>query len=278
MTDGRGRCPTCGRGVSSRYCPDCGERQLQSGDLTLGHLLGQAIETMSNTDGRVFGSVRDLVIRPGALTAAYIEGRRQPYIAPLPLFLFRDQRGICIFAMQSVSGWRVFSTPLYLHLGDQLYSGLARTMVADRLTAMQTSMERYHAIFDQAAELNAKSLIILIVSPFALAVWLLLGRRGRPWLTHAVFALHFFAFVLLLFCVVLPVSKLAWGLDDSTRDGALALIQLASYAGYLWVATGTAYGARGISRGLTVVALTAAAAAVHQGYRFAIFLITLYGA
>jgi len=266
-------CPTCNGEVSTRYCPACGERQLRPSDLTLRHLIGQAIETITNTDGRVFGSVRDLLIRPGALTAAYIEGRRSPYLAPLPLFLLMN---VVFFAMQSVSGWRVFSTPLYVHLGDQLYTGLARTMVANRLAAMQTTLERYAPVFDRAAELNAKSLIILMVPPFALAVWLLLRRRGRPLVTHVVFALHFFAFYLLLFCVVLPVSKLAWGLDDSTLDFALGMIQLASYASYLWVAIGAAYGVRGISRGLTAVALTAAAAAEHQGYRFAIFVITLY--
>ena len=64
-------CPTCNGDVATRYCPDCGERQLRPSDLTLGHLIGQAIETVTNTDGRVFASVRDLAIRPGALTSAY---------------------------------------------------------------------------------------------------------------------------------------------------------------------------------------------------------------
>jgi hypothetical protein len=266
-------CPTCGRDASSRYCPACGERQLRPGDLTLGHLLGQAIETITNTDGRVFGSVRDLLIRPGKLTSAYIEGRRKPYIAPLPLFLVTN---VAFFAVQSVAGWRVFSTPLYLHLSDQLYSGLARTMVADRLAAMQTTLERYAPAFDQAAALNAKSLIVLMVPPFALVVWLLLGRRGRPIMTHVVFALHFFGFVLLLYCIGFPIAKLASGLSDSVLDRTMLVIHLVSYAVYLWVAVGTVYGARGISRGLTSVTLTAAAIAGLLAYRFEIFLITLY--
>ena len=140
---------------------------------------------------------------------------------------------------------------------------------------MQTTLQQYAPVFDRAAEINAKSLIILMVPPFALAVWLLLGRRGRP-LTHVVFSLHFYAFNLLLFCIVGPLAKLGSGFNDSSRDIALALIQLSLYAAYLWVAIGTAYSARGVSRGLTAVALTGAAALGHQGYRFAIFLITLY--
>jgi hypothetical protein len=268
-------CPTCSRDVASRYCPACGERQLQPADLTFGHLLTQAIETISNTDGRVFGSIRDLAIRPGALTSAYIEGRRKPYLAPLPLFLLIN---VAFFAVQSLTNWRIFSTPLYSHLQQQLYSGAARALVAERLAAMQTTIQQYDPIFNQAAALNAKSLIILMVPPFALAAWLLLRRHGRPFVTHVVFALHFVAFVLLLFCVMLPIAKLgpAVGLRDSALDFTITLSQMAVYAGYLWVAIGRTYGARGLSRVFTAVALTAATVAVQLGYRFAIFLITLY--
>jgi hypothetical protein len=214
-------------------------------------------------------------MRPGELTASYIQGRRKPYIAPLPLFLLIN---VAFFAVQSLSGWRIFSTTLYSHLSLQFYSGAARALVADRLAAMQTTLQRYAPAFDRAAELNAKSLIILMVPPFALAVWLLLGRRGRPFVTHVVFALHFFAFVLLVFCVLLPIGTLAsrLGPEASAVDVTLSVIQLASYAAYLSVAIGTAYGASGISRGLTVVMLTAAAATALMGYRFAILLITLY--
>ena len=109
----RSTCATCGSEVSSRYCPACGEKRLGKDDLTFRHLIEHAIETVSNTDGRVFGSVRDLAFRPGSLTAAYMQGRRKPYIGPLQVFLIAN---VLFFAMQSLSGWRILSTPLDSHL------------------------------------------------------------------------------------------------------------------------------------------------------------------
>lgn len=276
MTEGRGKCPTCGREVTSRYCPACGERQLQPADLTFGHLVTQAIETISNTDGRVFASVRDLAIHPGVLSASYVQGRRKPYIGPLQLFLLAN---VIFFAMQSVSGWRILTTPLDSHIGHQIYSPVARRLVNDRLADKQTTLGAYAPAFDPAAALNAKSLIILMVPPFALLAWLLFRRRARTVVLHVVFALHFFAFVLLLYSVLLIAAAVAsrgLGLNGSALDGWLALLHLAIYATYLNGAVGTAYGVSGMARALKAAALAASVPFILLGYRFAILLITLY--
>ena len=90
VTEPARSCATCGSEVSSKYCPTCGERRLETNDLAFRHLIEQAIETVSNTDGRVFRGVRDLALRPGVLTASHIQGRRKPYIGPLQLFLIAN--------------------------------------------------------------------------------------------------------------------------------------------------------------------------------------------
>jgi hypothetical protein len=94
-----------------------------------------------------------------------------------------------------------------------------------------------------------------------------------------VFALHFFAFVLLLYSVLLIAAAVAsrgLGFNGSALDGWLALLHLAIYATYLYGAVGTAYGATGMVRVLNAAALAAAVPFMLLGYRFAIFLITLY--
>jgi hypothetical protein len=272
----RSTCATCGNEVASKYCPICGEKRLGKDDLTLRHLIAHAIETISNTDGRVFGSLRDLALRPGVLTAAYIQGRRKPYIGPLQLFLIIN---VLFFAMQSLSGWRIFSTPLDSHLHDQIYSGVARPLVDDRLTDRQTTLESYRPLFNQAAALNAKTLIILMVPPFAVFASLLFRRRDRTVVTHVVFAIHFFAFVLLIYSLLLSVAFVATrllGFSGSVLDGWLSLIHLAIYTAYLYGAAGTAYGVTGFARVLKVALLAVAVPVILLGYRFAVFLITLY--
>src|SRR4051794_8943241 len=79
-------CPTCGTVLRTVFCPRCGEHRLQPDELTLRGLLRQLAAALSSADGRLLRSLRDLVMRPGALTAAYQEGQRKPYFAPVPLF------------------------------------------------------------------------------------------------------------------------------------------------------------------------------------------------
>ena len=52
--------------------------------------------------------------------------------------------------------------------------------------------------------LNAKTLIILMVLPFTLMPAATFPRR--PFVAHAVFALHFYASLMLLFCVLLAIA------------------------------------------------------------------------
>lgn len=105
---------------------------------------------------------------------------------------------------------------------------------------MRTSLELYAPVFNQAVALNAKSLIILMVLPFALLLPLVFFRNRQPFMAHVVFSLHLYAFLLLLFCVSLGIAAV-----DVLFGGALALA-------------------------LTV-------SGIVLGYRFVLFLITLYG-
>ncbi len=69
------------------------------------------------------------------------------------------------------------------------------------------------AVFDRAIALNARSLIMLMALSFAPVVWVLFRRSSRPFVAHVVFALHLYAFLLLLFCVAtaVPAVDLSFG-------------------------------------------------------------------
>jgi hypothetical protein len=74
----RWMCPTCREERATRFCGGCGEKRLEHHDLTITGFVGHALESLTHVDGRVFRSVRDLIVRPGALTAAYMRGQRRP--------------------------------------------------------------------------------------------------------------------------------------------------------------------------------------------------------
>src|SRR5215208_2262705 len=64
-------CPGCRESRDTVFCGVCGEKRLDHHDLTIAGLAEHAIESLTHLDGRVFRNLRDLVVRPGTLTAAY---------------------------------------------------------------------------------------------------------------------------------------------------------------------------------------------------------------
>lgn len=272
-------CPTCKVTVNTPFCARCGEEPLTPRDLTLRGLAEKLFHALTSIDARAVRSARKLVCRPGALTLAWTSGARRSYVAPFQLFLIAN---VIFFALQSLIGENVFSSSLDSHLHHQDWSDLARSLVARRLEASNTSIEQYAPAFDRAVVLNAKSLILMMTVPFALLLPLTFVRERRPFMTHVAFSLHLYTFLLLLFCIALLVAKFSGmlgvgGLDAPMVDDVLSAANLAACVVYIYMAIGPVYGATGKLRAAKALLLALAVGAIVLGYRFVVFLITLYG-
>jgi hypothetical protein len=240
-------------------------------------MFGQLWKAIGGVDSRFVRSFRCLLNQPGALTAAYQEGRRKPFIGPFQLFLIANA---VFFTVQSLTNARIFSTSLDSHLHLQDWSSLAQRLVSQRLQSSGLTLDRYAPLFDQAAVLNAKSLVILMVLPFSLLLPVLFRPR-RPLATHLVFALHLYAFLLLVFCVWLAIAAVSVllggpGLESPRMDTVLSTINLAVCSAYVYVAIGEVYAAKGMPRLVKSLTLALAVFALVLCYRFLVFLITLY--
>ncbi len=202
---------------------------------------------------------------------------RKTYVAPITLFLVVN---VLFFAVQSLTGETVFSSPLDSHLYHQDWSEFAQSRVAEKLAQSGTSLPDYTPVFDRAVVTHAKSLIILMTVPFALLLPLVFLRERRPFMAHVVFSLHHYAFLLLLFCVALFAAGLStWmgfgGVQTPAVDNVLSVLLLAASGLYLYLAIGRVYGTRGSRRVVQSILLAIAVALIVIGYRFALFLITV---
>ena len=108
-------------------------------------------------------------------------------------------------------------------------------------------------------------------------------RARQSLAVHAVFALHFYAFLLVL--VSVPVLTMAAepllggdGKMSQLADDTLSIALVLTCATYMYVAIGRVYGTRGLVRIAQTGVLTLAVAANFLAYRFALFVITLYTA
>jgi hypothetical protein len=271
-------CPTCQFTVVTPFCASCGEEPLPPRDLTLRGLGEKVVHALTSIDARAARTAWKLLRRPGELTLAWAKGVRRPYVAPFQLFLIAN---VLFFALQWITKENVFSSSLESHLHHQDWSDLAQSLLAQRLEITHADIRAYAPVFDRAVVLNAKSLILLMTFPFALLLPLVFLRERRPFMTHVVFSLHLYTFLLLLFCIALLAAKMSamlgfGGLDAPMVDNVLSVANLAACALYIYLSIGPVYGATGALRLVKSILLAFAVGAIVLGYRFVVFLITLY--
>lgn len=152
------RCPTCQAAIRARYCAVCGEKRPKARPRTIVGFLRAAMARVLDADNRLYRSLRALVARPGALTEAYLEGRRRPYLGPIQLFVLIN----ALFYLLAVSpiGVDTFRTPLRFHVGaDNFYhDALAQRWVNETVNAPEGwSYEKARAAADSLGEVGADS-------------------------------------------------------------------------------------------------------------------------
>jgi hypothetical protein len=89
--------------------------------------------------------------------------------------------------------------------------------------------------------------------------------------------------LLLLFSLALAVAAIEMrlgglGLASPVVDNLLSIVNLGLCGGYVFLALKPVFGSHGITRLVKAAAMALAAGLIVPGYRFAIFLITLYTA
>lgn len=195
-------CPSCQTPFAGAYCHACGEKRLAPEDRTVRHFLHDALGTLTNVDGTLWRSFGLLLGRPGALTRAYLLGERRPYLTPFRLFLLCN---VVYFFVQPYTGFSGFNTPLDSQRTRQVYSRIAGIDArvrgalqggAETPEAFAERYRRYAERFDARSSTYARTLILLLIPAYALALKAVLPRR--LYADHLAFAAHFLAWQLLV--------------------------------------------------------------------------------
>jgi hypothetical protein len=275
-------CPTCARPLAGNFCAHCGEKRPTRSDHTLKHFLGHLLEALTHADGKIFVTLRLLLAEPGRLTADYLQGRRKPHVPPLQIFLLAN---LVFFLLHPLIGSNTLTTDLNTHLHYTWHHATVESLVAPRLALRGLTVEAYAAVFDPAAITLAKSLVILVVPVFSLAVMACYWRQRRNFAAHLTFSLHFSAFWLLMLCVILALTNLTVFLLGLLHVFPSALLvsrailgcSLALMTLYLFRAARTVFGAEAwpVTAG-KAFAMAAALLLSLQAYRFALFFITFW--
>ena len=250
----------------------------------MGHLLSHAGETLFHWDSKIFRTLRVLFTRPGLLSAEYVRGRRKPYVHPFQVFFIAN---LLYFFLFPVLGWSGLKTPLVIYQTDMSYKEWASRMAVHRAEVKGMSMGEFTRHFDHAADVESRSLVLLMVPLFALAAWVLEWRKRRFFAEHVVFALHFYAFWLISILIILYGGAFAvllalkpWIHTVSFQHLDLRLFEVAELivAIYLVLALRRFYGDSVPAAIIKAVLLAGSTYWVLQAFRFVLFLTALYSA
>lgn len=213
------RCASCGHDLTGRYCAECGERRLRPDEFSVRRFIRDGVREAFNLQAGLLPTLRALVLRPGTLTLAYMEGRRVRYFGPVKLFLLAN---LIYFLVQPFTGFSGYNTPLRSHMERQVYSGtwlrsMVEERVQDRVTAradaqlraepdleLAVARERaatiegvlYPTRFNALGSVYARALVALIIPALVGIMWLLHLGRGVPLIKHVVFVTYYHAWAL----------------------------------------------------------------------------------
>lgn len=80
-------CLNCNENVEKRFCPKCGQENIETRQ-PFHYLFTHFVEDFTHYDGQFWGTMKNLLFKPGKLTTIYLSGKRQQYVPPVKLYIF----------------------------------------------------------------------------------------------------------------------------------------------------------------------------------------------
>jgi hypothetical protein len=291
-------CPNCGRGPVGRYCAACGQKQLTAHDLTARAFLHDTFHELTSLDGRLWHTVVTLLAHPGKLARDYFDGRGGRYMKPLNLFVLLN---LVFFLVQPHTGLMQYHLRGYLQTKPARIDEVDAKRI-DRATEAEAkressglrreplsveSREQFEARFEDGLQDLKKSMLIIGIPIFALALGLAYVGQRRSAGEHLVFSSHFWAFFLVVMTVITPVFRVfvrgtlalgapaALGRFMSTEAGLMLVLYL-TLGTYLFFALRRMYGSSPLGAALRATALYGVLAAFLYAFALILFDATLW--
>jgi len=249
-------CPNCGADAPHEYCPHCGQAQRDRLRVSLRTLGAEAVEELTELDGKIATTLRLLLFRPGFLTTEYLAGRRARYVRPLRLYLTATVVFFLAFSLGSrdvearagepttILGIRIGETVVSddgtdgaagLTVGGDPGDGDTERAIEDRMARFerQAKAEQIRTVADALQRHVAKAFFVLVPLS-ALLLHAAYWRRGMAYAEHLIFAIHVHAFGFLVTAPAVVFPAATGRVEDSVAG--LWLV------GYTFVAMRRTYG------------------------------------
>lgn len=191
------RCANCSAPLSGRYCAACGQDSEPLPRSARRFLVRQTAELLG-LDSNLAHTVRALVLQPGTLTTAFLEGQRVRYVAPLNLYLLFSGLFFFLHTLRPFVWYNPGANALRSNLSA---ISIGASLSADQLARLSAAglgpdvfAERFAAVATALLPIFLLGSLIL----FSAGAWLANRRTPPGGIAHPVFALHWGSFYLAL--------------------------------------------------------------------------------
>lgn len=238
-------CQNCGKYVSNRYCPHCGQENIDIHYSFLG-LIHHFAADLFHYDSSMWLTFRYLLTSPGKLAKEYLSGKRKTYVDPIKLYIFISF--ITFFTLSILSPYNIVKNnskteqiDINVNITDKQTGrpaiiNISSTEQLDSLNNVQNieSKEYYTSkylmraannvldehkrdLVKEFAMHNLPKVLFIYMPIFAFWLWLFQFRQRKYYSDSGIFTLYFFSFVLLLSTIVGLLNYILGkvGLEDS---------------------------------------------------------------
>jgi hypothetical protein len=223
-------CMNCGAPLSGAYCSNCGQRH-EPHVHSIVEFAGEAFESLTHADSRVWRTFWLLFAKPGFLTKEFLEGRRVSYLPPFRLYLVmsvllflviafasRDTEIVEVKATRTPSGpdIQVVEPPAAETPGERA----ERLCEQGQLRIPGVSEERAQRACERALTDDGNPLaqamlhniprgLFLLLPLLALVMQLMYWKR--KYVEHLLFFIHNHAFTFALYAILIGMSSIFGG-------------------------------------------------------------------
>lgn len=187
-----GACLNCGAALSGAFCAVCGQSAHEGREPGIGHFLHELVHEFVHLDGKVFRTLKALLIEPGRLTDEYWKGRIASWVRPIRLFLVAA-------ALHWLASTGVGPLNLQVILEREPSGEFAVSIASEPSTLagkngrVAATPGEHEAFLEKFRHTYAQIRYFSVVL-FAGVSWLIYRRRQRYYVNHLIGALHFYAF------------------------------------------------------------------------------------
>lgn len=228
-------CLNCSSTVENKFCSDCGQENTESRQ-SFKHLAYHFIEDLTHYDNAFWKTIKYLLFHPTKLTKKYLSGKRKQFVPPIKLYFFisfvtfflptilpeiedngtidkhnkleetkasKDDFSVTILGARLENIKQLDSLQNILPEKERL-GKIKYYILKSKLIKNEGETEK---IINQSLFHNLPKVIFIYLPIFGFLLWLFHNKKRWFFFDHAIFTLHYFAFLLLILTISITLFE-----------------------------------------------------------------------